>query len=156
MKAVGEPVFLRTLITRGCSLSNFLGVSSRSITWRGNFWAQPVQLAGMGSDSFCSQSFVHQGSKSDRGRHVEKANTAGESRRQRGIIILKAHSDQHGWPLKRYISNKWTLKKEADSLARGQRWRGEVLLSVNSSRLCGKYFLTRTSISLVRSTTEVS
>ena len=80
-EAVGEPVFLRTLITRGCSLSNLLGVSSRSITWRGNFWAQPVQLAGVGSDSFCSQSFVHQGSKSERGRDVEKADTAGESRR---------------------------------------------------------------------------
>ena len=71
--------FLLTLITRGWSLSNFTGVSSRSITFRGNFWVQPVQLAGMGSDSFCSQSFVHQGSKSERGRRdVEEAEAAGK------------------------------------------------------------------------------
>lgn len=41
---------------------------------RGNFWAQPVQLAGMRSDSFCSWSFV-QRSKSERGRDMEKADT---------------------------------------------------------------------------------
>lgn len=66
--SIGQPGFLLTLITRGRSLSKFFGVSSGSVTLRGNIWAQPVQLAGMGSDSFCSQLFDDQGSKSERKR----------------------------------------------------------------------------------------
>lgn len=48
---------------------------------RGNFWAQPVQLAGIRSDSFCSQSFVHQGSKSEQGRGRYRKNTADKPNR---------------------------------------------------------------------------
>lgn len=103
--SVGESGFLLTLITRGWSPSNFFGVSSRSITLRGNFWAQPVQLAGMGSDSFCSRSFVHQGSKSERGRDMEKVdirtqqvNPVAPATKWKGkiiIVILKANNDKH-------------------------------------------------------------
>jgi hypothetical protein len=77
---IGQPGFLLTLITRGRSLSKFFGVSSGSVTLRGNIWAQPVQLAGMGSDSFCSQLYDDQGSKSERKRQRADRNrrTGGE------------------------------------------------------------------------------
>lgn len=78
--STGQPGFLLTLITRGRSLSKILGVSSGSVTLRGRIWAQTVQLAGMGSDSFCSQLFDDQGSKSERKRQRADRNrrTGGE------------------------------------------------------------------------------
>lgn len=75
---IGKPGFLPTLITRGRSLSKVFGVSSGSVTLRGNIWAQPVQLAGMGSDSFCSQSLDDQGSKSERGRDRGQTGSEGQ------------------------------------------------------------------------------
>lgn len=99
--SAGEPGPLLTFTTAGWSLSSLLGASSRSITLSGNSWAQPVQLAGMGSDSFCSQLFVHPGSKSATGRDVEKADTgrtqqvnlaasAAKVKRKDRVIIFKS------------------------------------------------------------------
>ena len=61
-------------------------------------------------------------------KQIQQVNPGAQQWRQRGIKILKAHGDHHGRPLKRYVSNKLTLKKETESLARGQRWRGEEIL----------------------------
>ena len=86
-ESVGEPGSVLTLINRGWSLSNVFGAFASGTTCTGSFRIQPVQLSGMvsgvGSDSFCSPSFVHQGSSSERGRGTEEAdnrkNRAGRS-----------------------------------------------------------------------------